>query len=129
MEYGEKCTKFFLNLQYRNTLKNNLQKLVTEDRVIYDSPNDILREEANYFQSHPLPLNDDYGKEFFPNNIKLTNVQKDQCEGQITEEELFEAIKSFQSGKTPGLDGIPVEVYQIYLEILKAPLLDCFNYS
>ena len=43
-------------------------------------------------------------KEFFPNNIKLTNVQKDQCEGQITEEELFEAIKSFQSGKTPGLD-------------------------
>lgn len=42
-------------------------------------------------------------------------------------EELFEAIKSFQSGKTPGLDGIP-EVYQVFFDILKAPLLDCFNY-
>jgi hypothetical protein len=41
------------------------------------------------FPSHPLPMNEDYRKEFFPNKIKngkLTNVQKDQCEGQITEE-------------------------------------------
>ena len=71
-------------------------------------------------------------EELFSNNIKkwkLTNVQKDHCEGQITEEELFEAIKYFQSGKNPGLDGIPVEVYQVFFEILKAPLLDCFNYS
>jgi hypothetical protein len=41
----------------------------------------------------------------------------------------FEAIKSFQSGKTPGLDGIPAEVYQVFFDILKAPLLGCFNYS
>nr|QCF47508.1 putative RNA-dependent DNA polymerase [Erythrocytic necrosis virus] len=29
----------------------------------------------------------------------------------------------------PGLDGIPVEAYQVFFDILKAPLLDCFNYS
>ena len=40
----------------------------------------------------------------------------------------MEGLKSFQSGKTPGLDGIPVEVYQAFLDILKAPLFDCFNY-
>jgi hypothetical protein len=56
--------------------KNNLQKLVTEDRVINDSLNYILKEEANYFRQmfsfppHPFPLNEDYGKEFFTNNIK-----------------------------------------------------------
>ena len=82
MVYGEKCTKFFLNLQYRNTNKNNLQKLVTEDGVIYDSPNYILKEESNYFRqmfcfpSHPLPLNEDYGKELFPNNIKKWKINK-----------------------------------------------------
>jgi hypothetical protein len=60
MEYGEKYTTFFLNLQYRNANKNNLQKLVTEDRVIYDSPNYILKVEENYFRqmfsfpSHPF---------------------------------------------------------------------------
>ena len=38
----KQMNKFFLNLQYRNANKNNLQKLVSEDGVIYDSPNDIL---------------------------------------------------------------------------------------
>jgi hypothetical protein len=53
-----------------------LLKLVTEDGVIDDSPNYILKEEANYFRQmfsfpyHPLPLNEDYGKDFFPNNIQ-----------------------------------------------------------
>jgi hypothetical protein len=55
-------------------------------------------------------------------NGKIANAQKDQCEGQITEEELFQAIKSFQSGETPGIDGI--EVYQAFFDILKAPLLN-----
>ena len=42
----------------------------------YDSANYILKEEANYFRQmfsfpyHPLPLNEDYGKELFPNNIQ-----------------------------------------------------------
>ena len=57
--------------------------------------------------------------EFFPNNnnnvnVLLTNLQKELCHGQLTEEELFEAVKYFQPGKTPGLDGIPVEVYQTF---------------
>ena len=42
------------------------------------------------------------------NNFKLTAVQKDSCEGQITEDEFLDAIKAFKSEKTPGLNGIPV---------------------
>ena len=42
-------------------VKNNLKKLVAEKGVIYDYLNDIFKEEANYFPSHPLPLNEDYG--------------------------------------------------------------------
>jgi hypothetical protein len=50
--------------------------------------------------------------DFFPiNNVKLISVRKDS-EGQITEEECFDAIKAFKCVKTPGLDGIPVEIYQ-----------------
>ena len=85
-----------------STLLSNtgtLTKIICRNQLLktvaYDSLNYILKEEANYFRqmfsfpSHPFPLNEDYGKEFCPNNIKngkLTNVQKDQCEGQITEE-------------------------------------------
>jgi hypothetical protein len=69
------------------------------------------------FPSHPLPLNEDYGKEFFPNNIFLK--ENEQMYRKISAKAKlqrmnFEVIKSFQSGKIPGLDGIPVEVYLIY---------------
>ena len=46
MEYGEKCTKLFFNLQYRNATNSFLLKLVTNDGVTHDSPNDILKEEV-----------------------------------------------------------------------------------
>ena len=66
---------------------------------------------------------------FHNNNVKLTAVQKDSCEIQITEEELLDAIKAFKAGKTPRLDDIPVEIYQTFFDILRGPLLACFNHS
>ena len=46
MEYGEKCTKLFFNLQNRNATKTNVLKLVTNDGVTHESPNYILKEEV-----------------------------------------------------------------------------------
>ena len=62
MEYWEKWTKIIFNIQYRNTTKKNVLKLVTNDGVTQDSPNYILKEEVKYFknmfsfQTPPSPL-------------------------------------------------------------------------
>ena len=108
--------------------------IVTNDGVTLDSSNYILKEEIKSFknmfslQSPPSPLTETYCMYFFPNNnVKLTSVQKDSCEGQITEE-LLDAIQAFKDGKTPWLDGIPVEVYKKN-DSLRGPLLACFNHS
>ena len=118
MEYGEKCTKLFFNLQHRNATQTFLLKLVINDGVIRDSPNYILKDifkNMFSFQSPPSPLTETNCMDFFlNNNVILTSVQKDSCEGQITEEELLDAIGAFKGGKTPGLDGIPVEVYKTF---------------
>ena len=37
-------------------------------------------------------------------------------------------LREVKYGKTPGLDGIPVEVYQTFFSILRGPLLACFNH-
>lgn len=34
---------------------------------------------------------------------------------------------SSEEGKTPGLDGIPIEVYQKFVDLIKKPLLSCFK--
>jgi hypothetical protein len=50
--------------------------------------------------------------DYFPfNNVKLTSAQKGSCEGQITEEELLDAI------------GV------LFVDIIKGPLLARFNHS
>lgn len=47
----------------------------------------------------------------------------------ITMEELLQAIKSINSAKAPGPDGLPIEFYKTFQEQLLTPLLDMFNES
>lgn len=54
--------------------------------------------------------------------LKLTEDQKGELEKDIEVEEVKEAIKSMGKGKSPGPNGIPLEMYQQYVEII-APIL------
>ena len=60
---------------------------------------------------------------------ELTDEQQVLCEGPIIEKELYDAICSFQNGKSPGLDGIPVEVYRTFFVEIKEALPACYNFS
>ena len=50
---------------------------------------------------------------------KLTTDQKDQLDALITEEEIKTAIFQMLSGKSPGIDGVPVEFYKEFWEDIK----------
>ena len=47
----------------------------------------------------------------------------------ISEEECVKAIKSMQNGKSPGTDGLPVELYKIFRKNIKKLVMDSFSYS
>ena len=49
-----------------------------------------------------------------PDLSKLSNEASEKCEGKITMEECQNIIKTFQLGKTPGNDGLPVEFYNVF---------------
>ena len=36
---------------------------------------------------------------------KVNEIDKEKCEGPLAERECFEAVKSMESGKSPGTDG------------------------
>lgn len=48
MEMGERCNKFFLTLQRRNSSKKNIQKLIMNDGKILITPDEILNEIEKY---------------------------------------------------------------------------------
>ena len=43
--------------------------------------------------------------------FSLTDIERADCEGLFTKDELFSALKGLQTGKTPGSDGLPTEFY------------------
>ena len=106
------------------------------NNTVYIDPQDILKEQHKYFSdifsSHnsEAPLLDENTKNFFPENRPhLTTEERHICEGLITEEELTLAINSFKTGKSPGLDGIPIEFYKAFYPKIKIHMLDCFSYA
>lgn len=127
VEKGERSTKYFLNMQYRNVVKKNVMKLIIGNKII-EEPKEILMEQHEYFyklysfQSSPREV---ALQHIGPteNNVKLTLEEKESCEGLITQQELQEAIGSFGKGKSPRADGIPLDVYQTFYESIKVPLL------
>ena len=50
---------------------------------------------------------------FFPDvtETKLGNNKKESCEGLLSATEWLESLKTMESGKSPGTNGIPAEFY------------------
>ena len=57
----------------------------------------------------------------------LSDLDKLECEGDISYNECELAIKSMKTNKSPGLDGICIEFYKKFLPILRNLLTDVFN--
>ena len=55
---------------------------------------------------------------FFEHRIKLTDEQKELCEGNLTFNECAESLKSMKNGKSPGSDGYTVDFYNFFGMIL-----------
>lgn len=61
--------------------------------------------------------------------ITVTQEVKEDLDKDITTEELLRAIKSINSGKALGPDGLPIEFYKTFQKRLLTPLLSMFNES
>ena len=74
--------------------------------------------------------NDDLNMFLRNSNIpRLSEEQKASCEGRSLKEECKQALESFDPGKTPGNDGLPVEFYKTFRVSLDDYLTDVFNSS
>ena len=58
---------------------------------------------------------------------KLSEEQRLSCEGEITSGECALDLESFQNNKSPGNDGIPVELYGKFWQLLSEPFTKCAN--
>lgn len=60
---------------------------------------------------------------------RLTKAVKIDLDKNLRVEELSVAMKDLSSGKAPGPDGLPIELYKTFAEKLLPHLLEVFNES
>ena len=134
-EEGEKNSKFFLNLQKRNKSKSTVRKLILDNEVETNNPKTIQTELKTFYQNLYKSNNQKSNIdeiETFINSAgipKLSKEDKESCEGKITFEELREIIPTFKHNKTPGNDGIPIEFYIVFFNLIGNLLVEVFNES
>ena len=59
----------------------------------------------------------------------LSDSDRDECEGEITLDEVRSAIKSFAKDKSPGCDGLTAEFYQRFFGLIGSDLVHAINYA
>ena len=84
---------------------------------------------SNLYSSSSLNLDavDDYG---FFNHSNIPKVPSDKvhlCEGSLTKDEIFNALKRAPKNKSPGSDGLPPEFYLFFWEVIGDALLASLN--
>ena len=131
-EHGEKSSKYFLNLEKRNNIKKHVRKLYLSGSFSTD-PFEILNAEKLFYSKlysrQRVNLNSEQAKSFLenPNISKLSDELSSRCEGKITFQECESILGSFQVGKTPGNDGIPIEFYKMFWPLIGEFLIASFN--
>ena len=134
-EQGEKSNKYFLNLETYKKSKSCIRKVFTKDGFLTSDPKRIMKEVEVFYSSlyktDNSKLPNDVSNTFLLSQAipKLSNEEAMVCEGRLTLAECFKSLRSFQSNKSPGNDGLTVEFYNAFWESLGKLVVDSLNSS
>ena len=132
---GEKNTKYFLNLEKRHCKEGTISQLKQDAKNFVTSDQEILAECQSFYMNlyaanvHAHPLIDP--SDFFrhKNDTVLNEEEQKTCKGSPTEKECLAALKTMETGKTPGSNGLPAEFYKVFWKDISKPLIKALNFS
>lgn len=130
---GERPSKL-LALRLKNNEAMSAITAIKKDDSLITKPEEINTVFKNYYSdlySSDLIFDEDKCKQFLSrlNLPKLHQSQINALDAPITMEELKAALGSMQKGKSPGLDGLPPELYSELFEIISPHILNSFNHA
>ena len=133
VEYGEKNTRYFLNLEKKKGEKKTIIKLKLNDEMETEDQEIILREEENFYralyESSNINIATPESNTFFENELinPLSDKNANICEGKITKEECKKALNEMGIGKSPGSDGLTSEFYKRFWDVVGEDVVKSIN--
>ena len=129
-EEGEKSTKYFHNLEKKNGKDKAWEKIWGDNGESIHGTDNIQKRQVQFYRdlytSQNLDMNE---KEYFlqGNTNCLTEDSKIFLDSMLSKEEMCNAIKKMPNNKSPGSDGIPIEFYKVYWNIICDDLFEVFQ--
>ena len=109
-EFGEKSSKYFLNLEKHNKAKSHV--IITENNSEISKPQAILLRILEFY-STLYKRRSTKGEEECLEYLKilqipkLSDVELESCEGLLTKKECWDALQRMKNDKSPGRTGLP----------------------
>ena len=130
IEGMERNTKYFSSLEKKKFDQKTISKLKFDNEIIKDSKKILQKTKLFYENIYKNNVTiTDFNNFFDFDSKKCTPVQKQSCEGELTETECANALLKMNNNKSPGSDGLTVEFYKIFWNDIKQYLTNSINLS
>jgi hypothetical protein len=111
-EFGEKNSKFFLNLEKRNHNMKCITKLINDKEEVIEEANAILKYELDFYkglytindETEKTLIRKEAAKQFQDDTLpKISELDRTNCDKILTQEEVGKALKELKMGNRLGL--------------------------
>lgn len=123
LEEGEKCSRFFFKkCVNRKSLIEKIDEEIEMEGILYK----VFEFYDNLFKEKKIDLN--VANDFI-DLIDKELVEEDKLwlDREINIEEIKTVVFSFANGKSPGIDGLSIEFYIKFWELIKKDFLEVIN--
>ena len=115
IEHNEKNSKYFASLEKKKSESKLISRLTINNQTTTDQTEILKATEDFYKNLYKTKESKNSAYNFFDDTMKkLNEIEKESCDGLLTEIECKIALKTMKNQKSPGSDGLTVEFYKIF---------------
>ena len=130
LEEGERPTRYFFKLEQKKIQKSRINAIYDSNGVEVSSQSEIEKAHVDFytklFSQEPIDL-DKQNDLLTSLDSSLSPDQSAMCEGELTLNEITNAVNDLNLGKTPGPDGLSAEFYVKFWDLFGPYLIQVFN--
>ena len=129
-EHSEPNIQFYAKLERQRGDQNAIAELIDDDGDLHADTPTMLHIVTQYYTSlyTPSPVNHTTQNKLLRNvHTSVSRQDRDALDAPFTLAELQAAVRSLKPGKSPGLDGLPIEFYQRFWPLLQHHYLSYVN--